>query len=425
MPRPVRVHVEGALDYVTSRASEDTVLFRDARDYEAYRKLLLSYQERYGFKLFAYVLLPDQLHLALELTNSATISAIMHAINSRYTKHMATRYGHTGHLFQERFHLTLIEKAPSLLRLTGFLHQLPQRKGVAGDLREYPWSSYLSYLAAGESSIGPTPGGEVQEVLDLLAREHPGMAYDAYVTSMPTHLLDQLEAQCEERVVGSAAFKALVESREQAMLRHDATGSGPQPQPSGPRRTTSWVLTASCAVVFLSLSTALLNGKVVTSLRQALRAQAQAIASLTNPQPRSEAALPSEPHTAQLATFTPAATLAGTMWALQVKPMYTVADSPPQTDVLTFEGTTVKSSTLSASGFQPSNYTLTTRADRGILWETMQTGPSGEVVCWRGEWDGKRMHGVLTRQMPGRPAMNFGFVGSATPQGPGQPTSEI
>ena len=141
MPRPVRVHMEGALYYVTTRASEGQVLFRHPKDYEAYREFLMTYRERYGFKLFAYVLLPTEIHLLVELAQDTTISTIMHAMNSRYTKHVAKRYQHTGHLFQERFHTTLVEKAPSALRLTGFLHKLPAWKGAAGDLREYPWSS--------------------------------------------------------------------------------------------------------------------------------------------------------------------------------------------------------------------------------------------------------------------------------------------
>jgi len=42
MPRPLRVHVEGALYYVTSQAIAPFVLFKDARDYETYLELLAA-----------------------------------------------------------------------------------------------------------------------------------------------------------------------------------------------------------------------------------------------------------------------------------------------------------------------------------------------------------------------------------------------
>src|SRR3989338_3921198 len=158
MPRPIRVHVEGALYYISCRAIEKTALFKDQADYEAYLQLLETYRSQFGFKLFAYALLPDQLHLCLELTNKATISTVMHAINSRYTKYYGKRYGHAGHLFQERFKATLMEKTPALLRLTGYLHTLPLRLGMVRELQAYRWSSSLHYLTAAEPERSDAAG---------------------------------------------------------------------------------------------------------------------------------------------------------------------------------------------------------------------------------------------------------------------------
>jgi REP element-mobilizing transposase RayT len=434
MPRPVRVHVEGALCYVTSRANEGGALFRDARDYEAYRKLLLSYQARYGFKLFAYVLLPDQLHLALELTNGVTISTIMHAINSRYTKHVAKRYGRTGHLFQERFHLTLIEKAPSLLRLTGFLHQLPQRKGAAADLREYPWSSYLGYLAAAGSSIGPTPGGEVQEVLDLLAAERPGMTYEAYVHGLSSDALDELELALETPVVGSEAFRTLVAERQQAaavrgltvaapggQAAHEPSLPAPRPQPRV-GRLPSFMVTTSLAVAFLSLCTTVFYANGFTLLQENVRVLAQERASaFLAAFGRSAAPAVSS---SRLAALSAPATLAGTVWELHLRPMNGAA-AQAQIDRLRFDGWTMTSDELKANGFQPSKYTAIPQDGGSVVWEAVQADRQGTLVTWRGTWNGRTMHGVLTRQAPGQPAMNCGFVGSVASQGAGQATSEI
>ena len=48
MPRPTRIHMAGALCYVTSRAPEGAVLFKDARDYQAYLGFLKAYQEQFA-----------------------------------------------------------------------------------------------------------------------------------------------------------------------------------------------------------------------------------------------------------------------------------------------------------------------------------------------------------------------------------------
>ena len=79
MPRPLRIHIDGALHYVTARAIAPLVLFKDEKDYAVYLELLEEYRRKFGFKLYAYVLFPDHLNLCLEPTNGTTISSIMHA----------------------------------------------------------------------------------------------------------------------------------------------------------------------------------------------------------------------------------------------------------------------------------------------------------------------------------------------------------
>ena len=392
MPRPLRIHVEGALYYVTSRALEPNALFRDRSDYETYLDLLKGYQEQFRFKLFAYVLLPDQLHLCLELTGPTTISAIMHALSSRYTKYVNKRYGHAGHLFQERFKSTLLEKGLWLLRLTGYLHTLPQRCGVTGEI-----------------------GGEVQEVLERLSQEHPNMTYEQYVASIPLSEWEALSGELHHSVVGSPAFVALAQSRAQQAAHRSIEPGQPAPQPSGPRRTPRPILTGSVAIALASLCVAVLYARNVSALRQTVQALAQerTLVSISaepshNSEPSAAAAAP----TATLANLTRPSNLAGTTWHVQIKPMYAGGEAQIQSDELRFDGGKVVSSVLAAQGFAGSNYSLTVQPTGAIQWETMQTGPNNEVICWRGEWDGKSMRGVLTRQVPGQVASNFAFIGT-------------
>ena len=425
MPRPPRVHLPGALYYVTSRAMEGIPLFRDAQDYETYLTLLRGYQERFGFKLFAYVLLPTEVHICLELTNEATISTIMHALNSRYTKHVGKRDSHEGHVFQERFKLTLMEKAPNLLRVSALIHRLPQQRTCVRGARLYAWSSYAGYLTT-------THNLEQEEVLGRLSSEAPGMTYATYVQGLAEEELTQWEAQWQRHVIGSAAFLAQVEQNahtqshtmsarrftERAMpISYNAMagGSGPMPvptpRPSGPRPRVSVALTASLSVAFLSLSAAGLYARNTAVLRTTLRTvtQERTLASLS---PAATSTMGAS-MTPALASMTPPSALAGTVWALQVKPMYAAGSGGVVVDELRFESGKVVSSTLAAQGFAGSNYSLTIQGNGVVLWETMQTGPNNEVVCWRGEWDGKTMHGVMTRQLPGQVVTNFAFIGTS------------
>ena len=112
----------------------------------------------------------------------------------------------------------------------------------------------------------------------------------------------------------------------------------------------------------------------------------------------------------QLASIVPAPSLGGTTWNLQVRPMNNANKSPIREDLLRFDRSRVASSHLSDEGFAPSNYTITPQPDGTFIWETMQAGPGGEVICWRGECDGKRMRGVMTRQKDGKETESFNFI---------------
>lgn len=145
MGRVPRINIKGALYYVTSRGDHEQDIFKSDPDYLAYFELLKKYKEQYGFKLFSFILLPNHLHLLIELTGDATISQIMHALNSNYTKYFNGKYDRKGHLFQERYKMVIAEKAPYLGSITSYIHEHPIRLGLAKTQWEYKYTSYKNY----------------------------------------------------------------------------------------------------------------------------------------------------------------------------------------------------------------------------------------------------------------------------------------
>src|SRR3989338_5797134 len=146
MPRLPRINLEGAIYYVTSKSAQNEALFKDGADYKMYLELLTKYKTEHKFKLFSYCLLPERLELLIETSDDATISEVMHDLNSLYTKYFNGRYLRKGHLFEARFKSVLVEKADYLLKMTRHIHQLP------GDVfKDYPYTSYHLYIDAPSS----------------------------------------------------------------------------------------------------------------------------------------------------------------------------------------------------------------------------------------------------------------------------------
>jgi REP element-mobilizing transposase RayT len=141
-----RIYIEGSLYYITLEGDRGCLLFKDGRDKEKYLRLLSHYKKKYKFKLFSFLLLPDKIFLLLEPTAFATISKIMHALNSNYSKYFNNKYNLRGHLFKERYKAKLAEKELYLLELSRYIHLLPRKLNLVRQSGNYKWSSYPLYL---------------------------------------------------------------------------------------------------------------------------------------------------------------------------------------------------------------------------------------------------------------------------------------
>lgn len=145
MARKPRIEYPGALYHVMTRGNRRELIFRDARDRERFLEKLLEYKERYGFDLYAYVLMGNHVHLLIE-TGNESLSRIMQGLLQSYTQWYNRKYRTVGHLFQGRYRAILCDKNNYLLSLIRYIHLNPIRAGIVKNPSEYKWSSHREYL---------------------------------------------------------------------------------------------------------------------------------------------------------------------------------------------------------------------------------------------------------------------------------------
>ena len=189
MPRLPRIQVKGAVYYVTARGSDGEPIFKDKDDYKMYLELVNKYKSQHKFKLFSYNMLPDHIELLIETGDDASISEIMHDLNSLYTKYFNGRYQKRGHLFESRFRSVLVEKAAYLLAMTRHIH-----RADTDNLH----SSFHIYKAAGGGLAQDKLElrAEVQEVLSFLKDKNDPAAYELYVLKGDKAEMQELEKAC-------------------------------------------------------------------------------------------------------------------------------------------------------------------------------------------------------------------------------------
>ncbi|HPA51362.1 MAG TPA: transposase, partial [Thermoanaerobaculia bacterium] len=121
---------------------------------------------RYGARAFAWCLMPNHIHLALQ-TGSAPISRLVHDVHSRYAQYFNRRWERSGHLFQGRFQGIIVDREGYLLEVVRYIHRNPVKARLVARPEEFPWSSHGAYLSTGPSWLASG------EVLGLLAGGRP------------------------------------------------------------------------------------------------------------------------------------------------------------------------------------------------------------------------------------------------------------
>ena len=144
MARPLRVAVVGGLYHVIVRGNERRSVFRDGADRSRYLSRLAFYREKFSFRVLAYCLMDNHVHLAIE-TGKVQLPRIMAGLQSSYTQYFNRRHQRSGHLFQGRYKAFLVEKDRYGLALLRYIHENPVRARVVERAEDFGWSSDRSY----------------------------------------------------------------------------------------------------------------------------------------------------------------------------------------------------------------------------------------------------------------------------------------
>lgn len=148
MVYPLRIHLPGLIYHVVNRGNNRQVIFVKEGDYQHYLGILKKYKDKLSFKVFAYCLMTNHVHLLLQVSEKASLSKIMQAMTIAHTRHYHAAYHCTGHVWQGRFRSPIVSDDDYLLAVMRYIEQNSLRSGMVGDLAEYPWTSFIANTTA-------------------------------------------------------------------------------------------------------------------------------------------------------------------------------------------------------------------------------------------------------------------------------------
>lgn len=145
MPRIFRILPDNGVMHILTRGNNHLRVFKDSDDYKVYLDLVRMYKQENKLLIYHYCLMPNHVHLILELNPESNLAKCMKQINLAYLYYYKKRYKYDGHLWQGRYKSLIISKDEYLISCGRYIELNPVKAGIVSSPAKYRWSSYKIY----------------------------------------------------------------------------------------------------------------------------------------------------------------------------------------------------------------------------------------------------------------------------------------
>jgi len=140
-----RIYYEDAVYHVIARGNNRQYVLKDDNDKESFLRSVSKYKERFGFKLFGFVLMDNHFHIVIRANKNHNISRIMQPILLSYSRKYRKNHQYTGHLWEGRFKSKPILGEMYIRECLEYIHENPVRAMLVKRTIDYIWSSARFY----------------------------------------------------------------------------------------------------------------------------------------------------------------------------------------------------------------------------------------------------------------------------------------
>ena len=149
MPRQAREQSASGIYHIVLRGINRQNIFEDEEDREKLLQTLGHYKAISGYRLFAYCLMSNHIHLLIKIEKE-NLGVVIKRIAGSYVYWYNWKYRRCGHLFQDRFKSEPVNDDSYFLTVLRYIHQNPVKGGLCKSVKDYRYSSYSGYLKESE-----------------------------------------------------------------------------------------------------------------------------------------------------------------------------------------------------------------------------------------------------------------------------------
>jgi len=152
MVRALRIHEPQLLFHIMTRGNNGQKIFNSPKDYRSFLTLLRTTKKQYPFKLYAYALMPNHIHLLVEVGEKPS-GRIMQSLLTAYARYYNYVHKRTGHLFQGRYKAILCQKDAYAMELVRYIHLNPVRAHLCKSLGQWKWTGHGEYCGVSKQNF--------------------------------------------------------------------------------------------------------------------------------------------------------------------------------------------------------------------------------------------------------------------------------
>jgi putative transposase len=145
MARMARAVFECVPRHVTQRGNGRAQTFFCDADYALYRDILGESAAKTGVEVWAWVLMPNHVHLVLTPPDPDALRRCLAPVHRRYAGHVHAREKRTGHFWQGRFGCVAMDEA-HLYAAVLYVAMNPVRARLVETAGDWRWSSVHAHL---------------------------------------------------------------------------------------------------------------------------------------------------------------------------------------------------------------------------------------------------------------------------------------
>ena len=145
MPRQARKKSESGIYHIMLRGINQQQIFEDWEDYEKFLEILKDCKVICEFKLFAYCLMGNHIHLLIQ-EGTESLEQVFKRLCGRFVYWYNVKYRRAGHLFQDRFKSEPVDSDDYFFTVLRYIHQNPTKAGLCKRVEDYAYSSYMEYF---------------------------------------------------------------------------------------------------------------------------------------------------------------------------------------------------------------------------------------------------------------------------------------